>query len=105
MLPQSKPYRYSLLSPIIFPFLFFSTSLLFFFSFSLSPLSPLYLYLSLAIFSLSLLSFFAKNMILGVLYRQAKSILIDSYANAFIDTYMNITSPWSGMFKEIHLMK
>jgi len=38
-----------------------------------------------------------QNMLLGVVFRQAKSILIDAYANAFIDTYLdNITSPWAG---------
>eukprot|EP00026_Physarum_polycephalum_P008214 Phypoly_transcript_08293.p1 GENE.Phypoly_transcript_08293~~Phypoly_transcript_08293.p1 ORF type:complete len:495 (+),score=79.24 Phypoly_transcript_08293:205-1485(+) len=38
-----------------------------------------------------------QQMLLGVVLRQAKSIMIDVYANAFIDTYMfNITSPWGG---------
>lgn len=37
-----------------------------------------------------------QKMLLGVVLRQAKSIMIDVYANAFIDTYINITSPWGG---------
>jgi hypothetical protein len=37
-----------------------------------------------------------QKMLLGVVFRQAKSVLIDTYANAFIDTYLDVTSPWAG---------